>query len=155
MHTEMMFVSQFTLALMQDTGWYIVDYNYSEAFFWGHGEGCQWFLQDCVNKTTEKSNFAQYFCDSTADHGCGHDYAGVAYCEMYTSLDDIPIPFQYYVSIQNAFGSSISLLIVLVTVTRVYSKVFAIWIVFIFCFFVFLVFFFHNRCTVHIYTHTE
>ena len=93
----MMFVSEFTLALMEDSGWYKVDYNYSEPYFWGHNEGCDWFTADCIDKTTQESNFVQYFCDKALDNGCSYDYAGVAYCLFYTTLDDIPPQFQYYV----------------------------------------------------------
>ena len=96
-YSGMMFVSDFTLGLMEDSGWYVVDYNYSEPFYWGHGEGCTWFTEDCVDSTTESSNWPQYFCDATSDDGCSYDYAGVGWCLMYTSLSDIPEEFQYYV----------------------------------------------------------
>ena len=97
-YSGMMFVSEFTLALMEDSGWYIVDYNYSEPLFWGNGEGCQWFEKDCIDTTTGTSNWQQYFCDASGDDGCSADYTTVAYCLMYDWGDtQIPEAFQYYV----------------------------------------------------------
>ena len=33
-------VSEFSLALLEGSGWYVPDYNYSEPFFYGQGQGC-------------------------------------------------------------------------------------------------------------------
>ena len=95
----MMFVSEFTLALMEDSGWYKVDYNYSEPYFFGHGEGCDWFTEDCVDKTTQTSNFEQYFCHDSTDDGCSHNYDGVAYCYWGTgfNISEREAIFRYYV----------------------------------------------------------
>lgn len=34
-------ISQFTLGMLEATGWYVADYDYSEPFFFGQGEGCE------------------------------------------------------------------------------------------------------------------
>ena len=46
------FVSRFTLALLQSSGWYTsVDYTYAEPSLWGKGQGCGFFnIDDCDSK---------------------------------------------------------------------------------------------------------
>ena len=120
-YSSMTYVSEFTLALMQDSGWYSVDYNFAEPYFWGKNEGCDWFVTDCVNKTTQLSNFPQYFCRSTADNGCNHDYTGVGYCLFYTSTDNIPTQYQYYVCQKTLLF--FSFLFCFVIVSRCFSNI--------------------------------
>jgi hypothetical protein len=58
-------VSEFTLALLEGTGWYIPDYNYAEPFFIGKGKGCNF-----INNVCSSSNpaFSEY-C-SGSGRGC-------------------------------------------------------------------------------------
>ena len=48
-YSGMMFVSEFTLALMEDSGWYVVDYNYAEPFFWEVWTHHKWRLDTRYN----------------------------------------------------------------------------------------------------------
>lgn len=42
------FVSNFTLALLDSTGWYEINYTYAEPTDWGKNEGCSFMdTQDC------------------------------------------------------------------------------------------------------------
>lgn len=45
-------VSRFTLALLEDTGWYQVNQNVAEDLVWGNGAGCDFLEQDCVQNST-------------------------------------------------------------------------------------------------------
>lgn len=98
--TAQMHVSEFTLALMEDSGWYVIDYDFSDPFFWGKNAGCD-FLDntvDCVDKTTHKTNFYPFFCDDIGDKGCNHEYTAPAGCKMSSyAAGVIPAQFQYYV----------------------------------------------------------
>ncbi len=42
-YSSLTYVSEFTFRLMEDSGWYTVDYDYTQPFSWGKGEGCIWF----------------------------------------------------------------------------------------------------------------
>lgn len=41
-------ISDITLALFEDSGWYAVDFNMSNLFLWGHKKGCDFFTKKCV-----------------------------------------------------------------------------------------------------------
>lgn len=56
--------SAMTLALFQDSGWYIVDYNVAEQLAWGNGEGCAFAQDYCKTWPTT------YFCSQTNRGGC-------------------------------------------------------------------------------------
>ena len=39
--------SRLTLALLEDTGWYGVDYSKAEPLSWGRGLGCDFVTKSC------------------------------------------------------------------------------------------------------------
>ena len=43
-------LSKFTLALLQDSGWYQVDYSLAEPFTWGKNQGCGFLNLACKDK---------------------------------------------------------------------------------------------------------
>jgi leishmanolysin len=53
-------ITEFTLAYLEGTGWYVPDYSYAEPFFFGRGAGCEFIYQTC-NATATESKF-QEFC---------------------------------------------------------------------------------------------
>lgn len=71
--------SQFTLALMADSGWYKVNYNQADEFNWGKGAGCGFYDFSCSTNYREfcpkpvVGNPATYFY-------CSKDYTSKAYC---------------------------------------------------------------------------
>jgi leishmanolysin len=73
-------VSALTLALLESTGWYKVDYSMADTFSFGKGEGCG-FLSSC-------SGYKEY-CSGSAE-GCSfHGQAG-AYCGSDSFSDGCP-----------------------------------------------------------------
>lgn len=42
-------ISDITLALFEDSGWYKVDYSMSNLFLWGKNTGCDFLQSNCVN----------------------------------------------------------------------------------------------------------
>jgi len=44
-------LSQFTLALLESTGWYVADYAYADTFSFGEGEGCGFLTGTCSATT--------------------------------------------------------------------------------------------------------
>ena len=41
-------MSSITLALFEDSGWYIPDYSTSNLFLWGKNKGCEFFKDNCA-----------------------------------------------------------------------------------------------------------
>jgi len=58
-------VSELTLTLLEASGWYIPDYSFAEPFFFGQGQGCNFFNQKC---SSSKAFFDEY-CTGSA-RGC-------------------------------------------------------------------------------------
>lgn len=53
--------SEFTLALLESTGWYVPDYDgYADPFYWGKGQGCGFLTGKCSS-----SSYSE-FCSSSA-----------------------------------------------------------------------------------------
>lgn len=71
-------ISEFTLALLEGTGWYEVNYNMSDPFDWGRGKGCAFLDGPCVDENAEP-NFAE-FCSPLAREGCSYTRRAVGYC---------------------------------------------------------------------------
>ena len=58
-------LSPFTLALMEDTGWYKANWNLSRNPSFGHGAGCDFVNEPCIVNDTVPSYAEPYFCDTT------------------------------------------------------------------------------------------
>lgn len=76
-------ISKLTLALLEDSGWYKVNYNYAEPFFYGKNRGCQFF-------ETNECHYYGKTCTDTATEGtsCFFDYTSRAYCDADYYIDD-------------------------------------------------------------------
>jgi len=73
--------SQFTLALLESSGWYVVDYSYADEFHFGEGEGCNFLLGTC--SATEYPEW----CSSSA-RGCTNVGRGGGTCESDVRSDN-------------------------------------------------------------------
>lgn len=54
-HTQNPIISNITLALMEDTGWYIANYSMAEPMSWGKGLGCDFVMKSCKEWISSKS----------------------------------------------------------------------------------------------------
>lgn len=73
-------LSNITLALLQDSGWYNVDFSKAGFLHHGHDEGCN-FVQDTHSCSERVDLFPDYYCpadDSTIR--CSQDFIGFEYC---------------------------------------------------------------------------
>lgn len=57
-------LSPFTLALMEDTGWYKANWTLSRNPSFGHGAGCDFVNEPCIVNDTVPSYAKPYFCDT-------------------------------------------------------------------------------------------
>ena len=64
LYTEEEVISEFTLALLEDLGYYKAKYYTGGLMRFGKGRGCDFIYEDCVNKTTHKTKFKNEFFDT-------------------------------------------------------------------------------------------
>jgi hypothetical protein len=79
-------ISEFTLAVLEGSGWYTVNYNMTEPLFWGKNEGCGFMTTPCLNPTTKQANFVE-FCSTIASKGCSFTGRSQAYCGADTTAN--------------------------------------------------------------------
>lgn len=90
-------LSEFTLALLEGTGWYTPDYSMADPLFWGKGQGCDFLNQTCYNKATSQARFSE-FCTTRQSTGCTFTGTAKAVCGTqndYTSANLLP-QFDYF-----------------------------------------------------------
>jgi len=75
-------VSEFTLALLEGSGWYIPDYNYAEHYFFGKGQGCSFITGQCSSSSTAFDEF----CVGNY-RGCAASGRGGGYCSSDSIAD--------------------------------------------------------------------
>jgi leishmanolysin len=80
-------ITEFTLALLEGSGWYIPDYNYAEPYFFGQGQGCSFISSTCSSSTAK---FDEYCVGS--NRGCAPHGRGGGRC----SSDSISDSCRYY-----------------------------------------------------------
>ncbi len=50
-------LTRFTLALMEDSGWYMPDYAMADVQRWGYKKKCDFFNKQCASTTTTYEEF--------------------------------------------------------------------------------------------------
>jgi len=75
--------SEFSLAMLEGSGWYVPNYNYAEPFFFGQGQGCTFLTGSC------SSNNARFddFCNNGA-RGCAPQGITGGTCRSDTRSDN-------------------------------------------------------------------
>ena len=74
-------ISEFTLAFLADSGWYIADFSFAEQLSLGKGAGCDFFEAFNQNKTAFRN------CNSTGITYCSEDYTSKSLC-LPASIDE-------------------------------------------------------------------
>ena len=55
-HTQNPIYSRITMALMEDTGWYMPNYELADDLKWGRNLGCDFALQSCMEWMETRRN---------------------------------------------------------------------------------------------------
>ena len=127
-YTQNPVFSRITLALMEDTGWYNVNYRMAEDLDWGRNLGCMFAKRSCRTwmRTQLKHNDSPSpFCfqvKHTPLHTrCTHSNDAVALCNLQKYSRSLPREYQYFnhlsknealksvITDTRAFGGSVSL----------------------------------------------
>jgi len=76
-------ISEFSLTVLEASGWYQPNYTYAEPYYFGKGQGCNFLYQNC----SSKSFSFEEFCTGT-DRGCTAAGRGGGICAPDTRSDE-------------------------------------------------------------------
>jgi hypothetical protein len=86
-------ISPLTLALLEDSGWYRADFSLSELSPFGHGVGCQFVFEDCIQDGEVPDWGRDFFCNDqlqeSIDEGlsCSYNNLHITRCDLVDFLD--------------------------------------------------------------------
>jgi subtilisin family serine protease len=107
-------VSIFTLAVLEDSGWYKANYSLSQPLPWGRQTGCRFVTDQCISDPAGywpgvPTNYSvtvseRHFCMDDGRVGCTVDRTSKAVCDVTTHKDDVPKQFQYFLNAKKRGG---------------------------------------------------
>jgi leishmanolysin len=86
-------ISDITLGLFEDTGFYKVNYYSGGLFKFGKGKGCEFFNKDCIEN--DKATFDE-FCDTAKEAMCTSSRAIKSSCYITTYDSNLPSEYQHF-----------------------------------------------------------
>ena len=102
-YTQHPVFSRITLALMEDTGWYRVNYDMAEDLDWGKDLGCLFVKNNCrawIADRIEQKLHTAPFCatlkQSPLHMRCTHSKLSLALCNLVKYSSKLPRDFQYF-----------------------------------------------------------
>ncbi|XP_022901692.1 leishmanolysin-like peptidase [Onthophagus taurus] len=122
-HTQHPIISNVTLALMEDTGWYRANYAMAEPMSWGKGLGCDFVMKSCkewISTKTARGLSIHPFCNKIKKDPlqteCTDDRTSVALCNLVKHDHLLPEIYQNFDSLnyvlqgsEGYYGGSVSL----------------------------------------------
>jgi len=87
-------ISDISLALFEDSGWYEVNYYTGGLFRFGKGQGCDFLNSKCISN--DKSNFEWDFCDSPDIETCTSNNLNRARCYLVRIASNIDNAYKYF-----------------------------------------------------------
>ena len=96
--------SRITLALMEDTGWYKVNYDMAETLDWGRNAGCLFVQNSCKAwmdyKARKRESILPYCAELSPKTytrtGCTHGYESVGTCNLVKYNFLLPVDYRYF-----------------------------------------------------------
>ena len=101
-YTEEQIISEFTLAVLEDSGYYKPNYYTGGLMQFGKNKGCEFLTNKCVdeegnvNDNFKNEFFSQVLYYGNIDPGCSSGRQSRAYHAIYEYEEVIPEPFNYY-----------------------------------------------------------
>ena len=89
-------ISEFTLALLEDSGWYQVNYYTGGLMRFGKNKGCEFINNDCSTKF--KNEFCEYITNNNAYGTCSSGRQSRTYCSsnIYYNYNNAPEFYRRY-----------------------------------------------------------
>ncbi|XP_041459036.1 leishmanolysin-like peptidase [Lytechinus variegatus] len=114
-HTHERIFSRLTLAVMEDTGWYVPNYDRADPLHWGQNQGCGFAKKSCkywmdtrVNRGESIKPYCNIMSQEPFSLTCDVGRAAVALCNLHEYSSDLPIEYQYFTSLPGVNSSSLS-----------------------------------------------
>jgi len=122
-HTQNPIYSRITMALMEDTGWYLPNYAMAEELKWGKNLGCDFALKSCkewMESRMKAGKSIHPYCNKVKrdplETECTEDRSSVALCNLVHHGHMLPPPFQNFDNIPHVpktdvgyYGGSVAL----------------------------------------------
>lgn len=122
-HTQNSVYSRITLAVLQDTGWYVANFSSAERLDWGKDLGCDFATKSCkswIDERRAKQLSIRPFCDRVKGEllqiACTEDRSSKAVCNMRHYKDPLPGIYQNFDHLEGTsqqelahFGGSVDL----------------------------------------------
>ena len=89
-------ISDITLALFEDTGFYKVNYYTGGLFRFGKNKGCKFFEKECVTKNGKKTDFSNEFCTEPGIDFCSSGHLSKGECYIVKYKDKLEPNFRHY-----------------------------------------------------------
>ena len=86
-------ISEISLALLEDSGWYTVNYYTGGLFRFGKGQGCSFLNTTCISD--DKTNFGREFCLNENEERCSSSNIDRGFCYI-VKYNNIPEYYQYF-----------------------------------------------------------
>ena len=100
-HTQNPIYSRITFALMEDTGWYLPNYDMADNFKWGRNLSCNFALNSCLEwmETRQSQGLSIHpYCNKVKrdplETECTDDRSSVALCNLVQHTNVLPPHFQ-------------------------------------------------------------
>ncbi|WKY08738.1 hypothetical protein Q1695_007897 [Nippostrongylus brasiliensis] len=108
--TQVHAISRLTLALLEDSGWYRVNYDKAENMTWGRGRGCSFAKKSCLTWMKTHRDDPYPFCTIYEHARCSDDRTSKVRCNLDVDVDDVPPEFNYSIPglYRNRRGESIT-----------------------------------------------
>lgn len=90
---EEIVISEITLALLQDSGWYDVNYYTGGLFRYGKLQGCSFLIEPCIQNGVA---LFREFCDVRNEQLCYGSLLDKGQCLLFQSSQAVPKNFQYF-----------------------------------------------------------
>ncbi|KAH3704021.1 hypothetical protein DPMN_079076, partial [Dreissena polymorpha] len=122
-YTQNPVISRITLALMEDTGWYNINYKNAGILEWGQNLGCDFVMKSCyewMETRIARNEDIHPFCINV-NRGqplteCTRSRGAVAICNLAEFQASLPLQYQYFRSVAGVqasdagrYGGSVSL----------------------------------------------
>jgi proprotein convertase subtilisin/kexin type 5 len=76
-------ISEFSLTILEASGWYLPNYTFAEPFYFGQGQGCTFLKGSCSSSTFKYDEF----CKAATSRGCTPTGRGGGVCQSDTRSD--------------------------------------------------------------------
>lgn len=114
-HTQNSVYSRLTLAVLQDTGWYVANFSKAEKLDWGQNLGCEFAKQSCkswINKRRSLGQSIRPFCDRVKGDllqiACTEDRSSKAVCNMKYFKDPLPAAYRNFDHLDGVSNASLA-----------------------------------------------